>query len=66
MIIGVTAFITPLAYNVTYNVQLIILLFALILLEVFAVTKPKDNMTRSNGIVYVALYAVYMIMLFII
>lgn len=66
MIIGVTAFITPLAYNVTYNVQLIILLFALILLEVFAFTKPKDNMTRSNGIVYVALYAVYMIMLFII
>ena len=66
MIIGVSALITPLAYNVTYNVQLIILLFALILLEVFAFTKPKDNMTRSNGIVYVALYAVYMIMLFII
>jgi cation:H+ antiporter len=66
MIIGVTAFITPLAYNVTYNVQLIILLFALVLLEIFAFTKPKDNMTRSNGIVYVALYAVYMIMLFII
>ena len=66
MIIGVTAFITPLAYNVTYNVQLYILLFALILLEVFAFTKPKDKMERPSGIIYVALYAVYMIMLFFI
>lgn len=66
MIIGVTAFITPLAYNVTYNVQLYILLFALILLEVFAFTKPKDKMERPSGIIYVALYAVYMILLFFI
>ncbi len=66
MIIGVTAFITPLAYNVTYNVQLAILLFALVLLEVFAFTKPKNNMTRINGIIYVMLYVAYLVMLFFI
>ena len=66
MIIGVTGIITPLAYNVTYNVQLYILLFALVLLEVFAFAKPKDKMTRFNGIIYVALYAMYMALLFII
>ena len=63
MIIGVTSFITPLAYNVTYNVQLGILLCALILLEVFAYTKPKNTMSRINGIIYVMLYVAYLVML---
>ena len=66
MIIGVTAFITPLHYNVSYNIQLIILLFALILLEVFAFKKPKDQMTRCNGAIYVALYVLYLAMLFVV
>ena len=66
MIIGVSAVITPLAYNVTYNLQLGILLGALVLLEVFAFTKPKNRMTRPNGVIYVALYAVYMVLLFVI
>ena len=66
MIIGVTACITPLSFNVSYNVQLIILLFALILLEVFAITKPKGQMSRLNGIIYVVLYGAYLAMLFVI
>lgn len=66
MIIGVSAFITPLDYNVSYNLQLYILLFSLVLLEVFAFTKPKNKMTRPNGIIYVALYAVYLALLFVI
>lgn len=66
MIIGVTAFITPLHFNVSYNIQLIIVLFALILLEVFAFKKPKDQMTRCNGAIYVALYVLYLAMLFVV
>ena len=65
MIIGVTAFITPLEYNITYNVQLVILMAALLLLELFAITKPKDKMTRANGLIYLALYALYMVLLFV-
>lgn len=65
MIIGVTALITPLNYNVSYNIQLYILLFSLVLLEVFAFTKPKNQMSRFNGIIYVVLYGVYMALLFI-
>ena len=65
MIIGVTAFITPLEYNITYNVQLVILMAALLLLEIFAITKPKDKMTRANGLIYLALYALYMVLLFV-
>ena len=66
MIIGVTAFITPLTYNVSYNIQMYILLFSLVLLEIFAFTKPKNQMNRFNGIIYVALYAMYMVLLFLI
>lgn len=65
MIIGVTGLITPLTYNISYNVQLYILLFAMILLEIFAFTKPKNQMSRTNGIIYVALYGVYMALLFV-
>ena len=65
MIIGLTACITPLSFNVSYNVQLAILLFALILLEVFAFTKPKNQMSRFNGIIYVVLYAAYLALLFV-
>lgn len=66
MIIGVTSFITPLAYNISYNLDLYILLGALVLLEVFALTKPKNQMSRFNGIIYAALYVAYMVMLFVI
>ena len=66
MIIGVSAVITPLNYNVTYNVQLGILLVSLVLLEVFAFTKPKDQMTRTNGVIYVVLYGAYLALLFVI
>ena len=66
MIIGVTSLITPLAYNFSYNLELGILLGAMVLLEVFALTKPKNKMTRTNGIIYTILYIAYMVMLFVI
>ena len=66
MIIGVSAAITPLDYNISYNLQLYILLFAVALLELFAFMKPRDKMTRSCGIIYVCLYALYMVLLFVI
>ena len=65
MILGVVGVITPLTYNISYNVQLYILLFAVALLEVFALTKPKNQMNRVNGIIYVILYAAYLALLFI-
>lgn len=65
MIIGVSALITPLTYNVTYNVQMVILLISLIVLTVFAFTKPKEKMNRVNGLIYVLMYVVYLALLFI-
>jgi len=63
-IIGTSAFITPMTYNVSYNIQMGILIVATIVLGIFPYTDRKDEMTISNGITYLMLYALYMVMLF--
>lgn len=64
LIIGVTALIKPITYNVVYNVQLIILVVATLLLSLFPIIPPKNEMNRPNGLVYLAFYAIYLMILF--
>lgn len=66
MIIGVSASIKPIIYNPSYNIQMAILLIAIVFLALFPFIKPKNQMSRSNGIVYILLYILYMDLLFII
>ena len=65
LIIGVSGLISPVTYNVTYNLQMAILIVATIVLAAFPYTDKKDEMTTSNGITYLMLYALYMIILFL-
>lgn len=58
-IIGVSAVISPINYAISYNVELIWLLVACILLLCFAAFGKKDVMTRKNGITYLIIYALY-------
>ena len=64
LIIGVTALIKPITYNVVYNVQLIILVVATLLLSFFPIIPPKNEMNRPNGLVYLAFYVIYLMILF--
>lgn len=64
LIIGATAAISPMNYNTSYNLQMGILIVATIVLGIFPYTDRKDEMTISNGITYLMLYALYMAMLF--
>lgn len=64
LIIGASAMIAPIQYNPTYNLQMGILIVSTIVLCIFPYTDRKDEMTRSNGITYLMLYALYMAMLF--
>lgn len=64
LVIGLSAFIKPMAYNVAYNIQMGILISANIILALFPIIPPKNKMNRSNGIIYLILYIVYSIMLF--
>ena len=60
-IIGITAVIAPINYAVSYNRQLLILFIATILLMIFPYTGKVNRMTRINGLIYLALYVVYMV-----
>ena len=66
LIVGVSALIKPITYNISYNRDLIVLLVSIILLLVFSYTKPKEKMDRKNGIIYFIGYIVYLIILFLI
>ncbi len=65
LIIGLSAIIKPIVYNISYNIDMIFLLVATLVLAIFPLIPPKNKMTRGNGFVYVFLYIVYMITLFI-
>lgn len=64
LIIGAAAAISPMNYNTSYNLQMGILIVATIVLGIFPYTDRKDEMTISNGITYLMLYALYMAILF--
>ena len=61
LIIGLSALITPINYNITYNAQIIILFIGMILMLIFPFIKPKNIMSRTNGLICVILYIIYLI-----
>ncbi len=65
LIIGSTAVIKPISYNLSYNTDLIILGVATIILALFPIIPPKNKMTRINGLIYFILYIGYMIISFV-
>lgn len=60
LIIGVSAWITPITYSVTYNKDLILLICGTILLALFPYIGKKDEMTRVNGIIFLIIFVGYM------
>ena len=62
-IIGLSAVITPITYNISYNFDVIILFVAMILMCIFPFIKPKDVMSRGNGAIFTILYTIYMMIL---
>ena len=64
LIIGVSSIIHPITYNITYNSQMMILFVAMILMLIFPFIKPKDELSRKNGLILVLLYLFYMAKLF--
>lgn len=58
-IIGVSAIIKPISYNITYNSQMLILFIGMIMLTIFPFLKPKDNLSRVEGFSFVLLYIIY-------
>lgn len=65
LILGVSAVITPIQYAVSYNNQILVLIISTILLALFPFIGKKNQMTRTNGVAYLIIYAIYMVGLFI-
>lgn len=63
LIIGTATVIKPIQYNVSYNMQMIILFIGMALMMIFPFIKPKDKMSRMNGFLCIILYVIYSIML---
>ena len=60
LIIGVSSFIKPIVYNITYNLDMIILTWGVLLLMLFPIIPPKNRMNRLNGFMYLSIYILYM------
>ena len=63
LIIGVSAVIKPIAYNITYNFDITVLLVSTIILAIFPFIPPKEKMSRANGIIYFLMYIIYLVVL---
>jgi len=64
LIIGTSAIISPITYNITYNIQMAIFILSIIMLAIFPIIPPKNGMSRGNGITYLIWYAIYIVVLF--
>ncbi len=60
LIIGITAFINPIAYSLTYNRDIIIFLAGMIALEFIPFIGEKNKISRWGGLGYVISYLSYM------
>lgn len=64
LIIGLSAVINPITYNVKYNIDMVILIIATIILALFPLIPPKNKMSKRNGALYLVFYAIYLGILF--
>lgn len=61
LIIGLSAALTPITYSISYNSNIILLIIGSIMLGLFPFIGKKNEMTRSNGVIFVFTYIIYLI-----
>lgn len=59
LIIGLSAVLSPIAYSSSYNSNIILLIGGSILLALYPFIGEKNKMTKSNGIIFVVTYILY-------
>lgn len=61
LIIGVSATLTPISYSISYNSNIILLIIGSIMLGLFPFIGKKNEMTRSNGLIFLITYIIYLV-----
>lgn len=64
LIISTSALVKPIVYHAVYNVDIIILLFSTLLLSFFPLFPPKNQIGKNEGILYMFIYMLYMVVSF--
>jgi len=65
LIIGVSALINPIKYAVSYNNDMILLLIVTVVFFFFPLIGKRGKMTRKEGVLFVLIYAFYLVNLVI-
>lgn len=60
LIIGTSALLCPINYSFAYNLDMCFLIVGTILFALFPFIGKKHYMTRSNGSIFVVIYAIYL------
>lgn len=60
LIIGVSAFLTPIVYSKSYDSNIILLILGTIALGLFPFIGKKNQMTRCNGLIFIVTYIIYL------
>lgn len=63
LIMGIAGLINPMAYNIAYNFEILVLVMTSIILALFPVIPPRNKMSRRNGLIYLILYIAYTLIL---
>jgi cation:H+ antiporter len=63
LIIGASAFLSPIEYSTSYNKDICLLTMGSVLLALFPFIGKKNEMSRSNGITFVTVYVLYIVSL---
>lgn len=64
-IIGVSAIISPINYNLSYNFEMVLFIVSVLLLWLFLLLSRKNEMNKCHGIVYLSIYLVYLLVLLV-
>lgn len=64
LIIGVASLISPIVYNLAYNIDMWILIISTLTLLAFTVLPPKNETNRLKGAIYLLMYVGYLAILF--
>ncbi|MCI8272812.1 MAG: calcium/sodium antiporter [Clostridia bacterium] len=65
LIIGVAAIVQPINYNITYNLQMLVLFIGMTLMLIYPFLKRKNELSRWKGLSLVILYIIYLIELIV-
>lgn len=64
LIVGISSYIKQITFNISYNLDLFILVIATLILSLFPLIPPKNEMSRLNGVIYLLMYFTYLGILF--